>query len=199
MWVGDDIGLNTYAEFISEFKKLTENGLAIFLQYGNRDFLMQKAFCQASGVKLLKDITIATLYKKTYILMHGDQLCTDDKSYQRMRTIVRNRFIQWIFLHLCQKRRVAIANKMRQNSKEHTQDKSQQIMDVNQHTLCKVFSKHPEAVHMIHGHTHRPGHHIIEAEHATLNRWVLGDWRPQAQIIKIDASGPHLENYPSKH
>ncbi|MDX1352888.1 MAG: UDP-2,3-diacylglucosamine diphosphatase [Thiomicrorhabdus sp.] len=198
MWVGDDIGLQLYAPFITELKKLTENGLAIYVQYGNRDFLMRKAFCQATGVKLLDDMAIVSLYGEPYILMHGDSLCTDDTGYQRMRKIVRNRFVQWLFLHLSRKRRLNIGNKMRQNSKQHSQAKPQQIMDVNQHAVCEVFKQNQQASHLIHGHTHRPKHHIIEAEHKTLHRWVLGDWRPQAQILKIDADGPRFETFPGK-
>lgn len=197
MWVGDDIGLEIYAPFISKFKQLTDNGLNIFLQYGNRDFLMRKAFCKATGIKVIEDITIASLYDEPYILIHGDSLCTDDISYQRMRKIFRNRFVQWFFLHLSRKRRLSIGHKMRKNSKEYSQDKPQQIMDVNQQALCEVFKRFPQATHMIHGHTHRPGHHTIEAEHKTLHRWVLGDWRPQAEVIKIDRSGPHFETYPT--
>ena len=42
MWVGDDIGLEQYAPIISTLKLLTDNGLLIYAQYGNRDFLMRE-------------------------------------------------------------------------------------------------------------------------------------------------------------
>ena len=68
-------------------------------------------------------------------------------------------------------------------------------MDVNQDAVIQLFKKHPNIIHMIHGHTHRPAHHIIESEAQTLNRWVLGDWRPEAQIIRITQAGPELLDY----
>jgi len=196
MWVGDDVGLEMYAEFITEFKKLTDAGLPIYLQYGNRDFLMRKAFCDATGIKIIEDIALISLYDEPYLFLHGDTLCTDDVGYQRMRKVLRNQFFQWILLGLCRKRRLYIGNKLRQSSSDFTEKKSNQIMDVNQHSLCEVFKKFPQVTHMIHGHTHRPCHHIIQAEHKTLHRWVLGDWRPATQIIKIDSNGPQLIDYP---
>lgn len=195
MWVGDDIGLQQYSKIIHKFKNLTDNGLPIYLQYGNRDFLMKHAFSEATGIKILGDIEVRTLYSEPYLLLHGDSLCTDDIGYQRMRKLFRNPIVQWIFLHLCRKRRLLIGNKMRTSSKQHSEQKNQQIMDVNQNTLCELFKQHPQVTHMIHGHTHRPDHHIIEAEHKTLHRLVLGDWRPQAKIIKVDKNGPQLIDY----
>ncbi|HEX7156310.1 MAG TPA: UDP-2,3-diacylglucosamine diphosphatase, partial [Burkholderiaceae bacterium] len=29
---------------------------------------------------------------------------------------------------------------------------------------------------MIHGHTHRPAHHVFEVDGAPAQRWVLTDW-----------------------
>jgi len=197
MWVGDDIGLEQYSDIIALFKKLTDDGLNIYLQYGNRDFLMQKQFCLATGIEILDDIALVTLYDSPYLLLHGDQLCTDDKGYQRMRRIVRNRAVQWLFLHLCRKRRLAIGNKMRSQSKQHSQAKAADIMDVNPQAVLSLFSQFPNVKNIIHGHTHRPQHHQINQENQTFHRWVLGDWRPASQIIKVDKKGLELIKYPS--
>ncbi|GKT12063.1 MAG: UDP-2,3-diacylglucosamine hydrolase [Thiomicrorhabdus sp.] len=199
MWAGDDIGLIQYAPIIKLFKTLTDQGTPIYLQYGNRDFLMGKAFWKATGITRLKDVHKVTLYGKDYLMLHGDSLCTDDKGYQRMRSVFRNPVVKWIFLHLCKKRRLFIGQKMRQNSKSHSQNKPDYIMDINQQAMCELFKKHQSVRHMIHGHTHRPAHHTIEAQHTTLNRWVLGDWQaqgsPTSQIIKVSQIGPELLDY----
>jgi len=199
MWVGDDIGLTQYANIIQQFKKLTQQGLPIYLLYGNRDFLMRDAFWQATGIQPLKDIQTLTLYHNDYLILHGDTLCTDDKAYQKMRRFLRNKFITWLFLYLPQTRRLAIGNKMRQNSKTYSQKKPPAIMDVNPQAVFALFKQYPTVQHMIHGHTHRPNHHTLQAEHSTLHRWVLGDWRapqtPYAQIIKISKSGLELIDY----
>ncbi|MCF6346551.1 MAG: UDP-2,3-diacylglucosamine diphosphatase [Thiomicrorhabdus sp.] len=199
MWVGDDIGLTQYANIIQQFKALTQQGVPVYLLYGNRDFLMRNAFWQATGIQPLKDIQTITLYNNEYLVLHGDTLCTDDKAYQKMRRFLRNKIITWLFLHLPQARRLAIGNKMRQNSKTYSQKKPPAIMDVNPQAVFTLFKQYPTIQHMIHGHTHRPDHHTLQAEHSTLHRWVLGDWQapqtPYAQIIKISKSGPERINY----
>jgi UDP-2,3-diacylglucosamine hydrolase len=32
------------------------------------------------------------------------------------------------------------------------------------------------ATRLIHGHTHRPGHHVLELDGRRCERWVLPDW-----------------------
>jgi len=200
MWVGDDIGLTQYASIIQQFKTLTQQGLPIYLLYGNRDFLMKKAFWNATGIQPLKDIQTITLYRKEYLILHGDTLCTDDTSYQTMRRFLRNQLITWLFLKLPQKYRLAIGHKMRQNSKTHSQKKPTAIMDVNPQAVYALFKQYPTVQHMIHGHTHRPKHHTLQAEHHTLHRWVVGDWQapqtPYSQILKLSPSGVEQINYP---
>lgn len=201
MWVGDDIGLEQYATIISRLKFLTDNGLPIYCQYGNRDFLMREAFWQATGIELMADPTQVTLYQHSYLILHGDSLCTDDRGYQRMRSILRNSAVQWIFLHLCRKRRLAIGQKMRQGSAQHSQKKPPSIMDVNPDAVRKLFKQHPSIAHMIHGHTHHPAHHIIKSTHQTLHRWVLGDWQAltegPSKLLRVSKSGPELIDYPN--
>lgn len=200
MWVGDDIGLEQYDTIISKLKFLTDNGLPIYCLYGNRDFLMREAFCQATGIELLKDPSEVTLYQHSYLIMHGDSLCTDDKGYQRMRSILRNSVVQWIFLHLSRKHRLKIGQKMRQGSAQYSQKKSQAIMDVNSQAVFDLFRQHPNIEHIIHGHTHRPQHHLIEIEHTPRHRWVLGDWQAlkegPSKLLRVSTLGPELVDYP---
>ncbi len=192
MWVGDDIGLELYQEEIRALRKLVDNGIPVYLIYGNRDFLMRKKFEQASGIRILNDSEVVELYGTAYLMLHGDSLCTDDHGYQRMRKILRNRFVQFIFLNLCKKRRLKIGNKMRQSSQQHSQQKPKEIMDVNRQAVERQFQTHPQVEHMIHGHTHRPAHHQFAIAGRNHHRWVLGDWRPEAMIIKITESGPEM-------
>ena len=50
MWVGDDIGLEIYKTAINKLASLTQAGLPVYLLFGNRDFLVRKAFWQATGI-----------------------------------------------------------------------------------------------------------------------------------------------------
>lgn len=187
MWVGDDLGLETYATVINKFKALTDSGVPIYLQYGNRDFLMRKSFWQATGITPITEPDLVNFYGFEAILLHGDALCTDDKGYQRMRRVFRNPLISWLFLRLSKEKRKQIGENMRNKSKTHSQNKAENIMDVNSQAVLDLFAKFPNCENMIHGHTHRPACHQLASPN--LKRWVLGDWRPEAQIIKASESG----------
>lgn len=186
MWVGDDIGLPLYKTVIEQFKSLTDTGLPIYLLFGNRDFLMRRKFWQATGIQPLSDPKSIELYGLPVLLMHGDSLCTDDREYQKMRKILRFPLVTWLFLKLPKQRRLKIGESMREKSRRFSQNKPENIMDVNPQAVTQVLQQHPKVRHLIHGHTHRPGHHAVKIDGESKHRWVLGDWRPQTQILRID-------------
>ena len=196
MWVGDDIGLEQYSTVIERFAKLTQAGLPIYLLFGNRDFLMRHAFWQATGIQPIYEPHALTLHGHQLLMLHGDGLCTDDTHYQRARKILRNPFITWLFLHLPKKTRLNIGNGMRNKSTTYNQNKAARIMDVNTKAVIKQLAQYPQVEHLVHGHTHRPGHHSLRVNHQPKQRWVLGDWRPQSKIIKVSKKGLSLEQYP---
>ena len=84
-WIGDDVGIVTYADVIACLKQLTESGTKVYFMAGNRDFLIGQDFSLASGITILPDPSIVTFDGQPVLLMHGDTLCTDDKDYQQFR------------------------------------------------------------------------------------------------------------------
>lgn len=185
MWVGDDISLEVYKTAIDKLASLTQAGLPVYLLFGNRDFLMRKAFWQATGVQPIKEPYALNLHGHEMLMLHGDNLCTDDVEYQRARKILRNPIAMWLFLTLSKKRRLKIGNGMREKSTRLNQDKAKDIMDVNSSAVLQLLARHPKVRNIVHGHTHRPQHHILKVDGIEKYRWVLGDWRPEAQIIVV--------------
>jgi len=196
-WVGDDIGLKIYANEINALKSLADQGTKIYITYGNRDFLMREAFEEASGAILIKqDIIDRQIQTTNFLLLHGDTLCTDDQSYQKMRRWFHRVWVQWLFLKLPKKTRLNIANAMRQKSKQQTANKHTTIMDVNPQAVESLYQQHPTIAHIIHGHTHRPAQHTTKLSFKNKTRWVLGDWQPKhATLIKIENGQPTLFSF----
>ena len=88
-WVGDDDPADGLTDIFNVIKKKSDS-LDIYIMHGNRDFMLSENFCKKFGMKLLKDPTIIEIDNKKIMLMHGDTLCIDDKSYQEFRTMVRS-------------------------------------------------------------------------------------------------------------
>src|SRR5207237_10506682 len=89
-WLGDDqIREPLAASVARSFAQLSATGTPIYLQRGNRDFLLGERFAKASGATLLPDEVVHDLHGTPTLIMHGDQLCTDDVNYQRFRTYLQ--------------------------------------------------------------------------------------------------------------
>jgi len=71
-------------------KEVSEEGVAIRLLYGNRDFFLGRKEAKAFGAFLPEDSLEVTVQGKKLFLTHGDVFCTGDKPYQRMKKVLRN-------------------------------------------------------------------------------------------------------------
>ena len=187
-WIGDDISLNTYQSIATILNKLSKT-TQVFVMSGNRDFLLSNSFEEETGCKLIKEPYSLNHNEKNYLLIHGDSLCTDDVDYQKLKKVLRNSIIQFIFLHLPKNLRLKLTGQLRKKSIEAQTYKSEKIMDVNQSAVDELMTKYPN-MDLIHGHTHRQNTHKMER----YTRYVLGDWKNnQGNAIKLGESLEWLE------
>jgi len=179
VWVGDDDFTSPTKQIRTHLKQLTESGTKVFLQSGNRDFLLGEQFCQQTGVVLLGDYAVIDLQGTPTLLTHGDLLCTDDLPYQAFR--VKSHSLEWQQNVLSKPLliRLLVARWYRFRSYFHKRNKSQDIMDVNQDTVVNVMKEHA-CFRLIHGHTHRPNSHLFTIDNQAAERFVLSAWTKEA-------------------
>ena len=189
-WIGDDDNCPAGADVQKAFKQLTDKGVALFIQHGNRDFFLGKRFMQATGATLLADEHLVEYDDQTVLVMHGDTLCTDDVDYIRFRQKVRHPITKFCLQLLPLKYRQKLASNMRAKSKAANANKPSEIMDVNSVAVDRVMSKH-QVKTLIHGHTHRPNRH----QHKQGERIVLGDWHDKGWYVKWDTSDLQLKHF----
>lgn len=180
-WLGDDIAKTPEMQhwlkpMISRLQCLNNQGCHIFVIQGNRDFLIGQAFCDSFFAKLQPQDSQLIYHGKKYLLMHGDQLCSDDTRYQYFRKIIQNPITKKLLLSLSLQKRQHIAQRLREKSQADNAKKSISIMDINSCTVAKSIKNFDI---LIHGHTHRPAiHHLDKGK----KRLVLGDWRVIADL-----------------
>lgn len=185
-WVGDDDLSSGIAQDVAlRMKYLGQAGTRVYFMHGNRDFLLADKYAAQSGMSLLADPTVISLYGIPTLLMHGDTLCTDDLNYQSFRAKIRRPWIQATLLALPLAMRQRLAGFARARSESAKQNKPEQIMDVNQEEVGRVLKIHGYP-RLIHGHTHRPARHVHELDGHACERWVLPDWYESGGYVVCD-------------
>ncbi|QFU22019.1 UDP-2,3-diacylglucosamine diphosphatase [Shewanella eurypsychrophilus] len=196
VWIGDDIAEPFANELADKLHGISKK-LPIYYIHGNRDFLIGSQYTTRSGMTLLPEVHILDLYGTATVILHGDSLCTLDKSYQRFRRFRNNPVVKWIYSHLPKSTRQNIANNIRAKSQASNVNKSNTIMDVENPAVGQLMNR-CDATQMIHGHTHRPDIHHLGQNQAGIEklRIVVGDWYEQGSVLSVSKDNLELTNLP---
>ena len=183
VWVGDDNlqALATFHQRCVSMLRAASQRMQIFIMVGNRDFLMGPQLMAACGATALPDPSLFCYAGQRWLLTHGDALCLDDIPYQAFRAQVRSADWQANFLAMPMAQRQAIARDIRAQS-ELAKQSTRHYVDLDPQASLALLTAHG-AKHMIHGHTHQPGQHILAPGYT---RTVLSDWDLTAQPPRAD-------------
>lgn len=176
LYLGDDLIDTYYQKAVGALSTLSQT-THIFIMVGNRDFLIGKTFAQQSGATLITEPYIF----ENYVLMHGDELVRGDRSYQLFKKIMQNRVSKFLLNALPKTLRIALARKIQAQTKQTKQQKTLEIMDVD-NGWTDIFMQNYRGKDLIHGHTHRPFVH--HRKHYT--RYVLPSWEGEVGAIVIE-------------
>ncbi len=192
-WIGDDDDRPLAGQIAQALRQLAGNGVRIFFQHGNRDFLLGEQYAARCGMQLLPALHVIERHGHRYLLAHGDQFCTDDAAYQQFRAMVRAPAWQQDFLAKPLAERRAIAAALRAKSREANSLKAEDIMDVTPAEIERALQEQ-QCDTLIHGHTHRPARHSVPmADGTTAERVVLGEWVATYWCIRLSADGLQLQ------
>ena len=189
VWVGDDARERPFeARCVAALARAVRR-MPVYVQHGNRDFLLGAGFAHAAGVQLLADPCTVSAFGRRVLVTHGDELCVEDVPYQLFRQQVRDPAYQAQFLAQSLEARLALAARMRAASRER-HDEPVTFADVDP-PMARAWLAAAGTDTMIHGHTHRPGSQALEG----WTRHVLSDWdldapeRRRAEVLRWTAAG----------
>ena len=198
-WIGDDTPSSAADAVALALREVSDAGVPVYFIRGNRDFLLGNDYAARAGMRILPDPSVIQLYGKPVLLQHGDLLCTDDVAYQAFRAQTRDPAFIAQFLSQSLEARVAFAQKARAASQAHQSEMKQDdkatfetVTDVAPAEVLATFQRYGVST-MIHGHTHRPAIHTVNAGEHSFTRIVLGDWYEQGSVLRVDADGYRLE------
>lgn len=195
VWLGDD-DINPFTSKIERaLSGVSERGISVYFIHGNRDFLLREKFAARAKMTLLPERLVIDLYGTPTLIMHGDELCTQDIAYQNFRKKARGWWWPKLVLSLPLFIRRRIAKHGRAVSQKNQQALSQTIMDVTPSEVQAVMTEF-QVKRLIHGHTHRPAVHRFNLNNDEATRIVLGDWYEQGSVLEVTAEHAKLTNIP---
>lgn len=187
VWVGDDVltQRDGFEYQCAEALRAASARMDVHIMRGNRDFLMGPALAAASNSTLLEDPTVLVFAGTRWLLTHGDALCLDDTDYMQFRAKVRSPQWQATFLKQPLPDRLAVALSLRAQSE--ARKRSETVYADVDFTATTALLKIHGADHMIHGHTHKPATHALDAgrERMVLSDWDIGARPPKADILRL--------------
>lgn len=186
-WIGDDWIDEPQDAHRQCLDALARAGrrLALHIMRGNRDFLMGPRLMALCGAQDLPDPMTLVLSGERIVLCHGDALCIGDTRYQEFRRISRDLAWQANFLAEPLAGRKSRMLDMRVQS-EANKKASTTFFDVDDQAALALLQQ-SHATTLVHGHTHKPDRHVLDAEHT---RWVLTDWDldgplPRSGVLRL--------------
>jgi len=195
VWVGDDYVTELARNVATQLKAVSDSGIPVYFIHGNRDFILREQYAELAGMTLLDEQTVIDLYGTPTVILHGDEMCTQDVEYQKFRKKSRGWWWPKLMLAMPLWYRKKIARNAREKSKLSQADKPIEILDVVDNAVLETFDKH-NVKNMIHGHTHRPKVHTYSLNGQTLTRTVLGDWYEQGSYLVVTPNGQQLVHTP---
>jgi UDP-2,3-diacylglucosamine hydrolase len=199
VWVGDDaVASDPFLQLCGQVLQQAAQQRAVYFMLGNRDFLVGPTFLAQCGVQALADPTVLIWGEQRTVLTHGDALCLEDEAYQRFRLQARDQAWQAAFLARPLTERLALAQSMREQSKNHNQSVTY-FADADL-AMTQAWLLANQSAHMVHGHTHQPADHAMHTLGTAL-RQVLSDWAfdqgaLRAEVLRMQANGQHARISP---
>ncbi|MCC7013718.1 MAG: UDP-2,3-diacylglucosamine diphosphatase [Planctomycetes bacterium] len=116
-WVGPaHAEVDAARRVIELLRDLTRGGTRVDVLAGNRDFLLEQRFERATGARVHPRGCIGRVAHQRLLFLHGDELCTLDLAYQRLKRVLRSGPLAWGLPRLPRPVALAIARRLRRAS-----------------------------------------------------------------------------------
>jgi len=186
VWVGPSQGrLAGSARVLEALRDLAARGTAIEIIPGNRDFLMGPDFEGRTGARIHPTGFVGRCAHERVLFVHGDELCTEDHAYQRMKRILRSSPMRWIALHLPLSVARWAAGRIRGASQRSVPLKPS-AEKAMQPAACSALARAFSASTLVCGHAHV----FRDEELAGGPRWIVLDgWGGARDALRIGADG----------
>jgi UDP-2,3-diacylglucosamine hydrolase len=186
-WIGPaQAELPAARSVLAALRELAARGTAVDVVPGNRDFLLEAVFERASGAKVRPGGLVGRLEGGTRsLLIHGDELCTLDRGYQRLRRVLRSAPVRWSAPRVPRPAALWVARRLRRASTQALAVKPSAETEQQAEAVRELARSH-DASTLVCGHAHR----FRDETLAGGPRWiVIGAFGGPRDLLRVATGG----------
>lgn len=141
---------------LAAMRAIADAGVSVSVLHGNRDFMLGRRFANATGARVVDGGLALRLDDRPTLLLHGDELCTNDVPYQRSKRWLRSHVVRAICRMLTERAadRVALVARRKSNVSTGQGDPARfrPVTDAVREAFARGYQQ------LVFGHVHTPGH-----------------------------------------
>jgi UDP-2,3-diacylglucosamine hydrolase len=141
--------------------------------------MLDERFAEAGSVRVIAGGLSFKLGEKSCIALHGDELCWNDRPYQRSKRVLRNPFTRLILRNLPLSTAMSLGRRARTKSQQSIRQGDQSRFAPVKEAVADAFGANIDL--LIFGHIHEAARGIHEG---------MGEY---CVLPAFDESGVHLE------
>jgi UDP-2,3-diacylglucosamine hydrolase len=190
-WVGPaHARLDGAAAVLTALADLHRSGAAVDLIPGNRDFLLDADFEARTGASLRPEGLIGRLPGRTgaagrVLCVHGDELCTLDLGYQRLKRTLRSGPVRWLAPRLPDAAALWVARRLRGASRQALARKPA-ASKAQQASAVLELAAGRQCGTLVCGHAHS----FRDEEPQGRVRWMVVDaFGGRRDVLRVSAAG----------
>lgn len=188
-WVGPaQMELPAARRVVELLRGLFERGTRVDVLVGNRDFLLEERFERATRATVHPHGFVGRVGETRLLFVHGDELCTLDHGYQRLKRVLRSRSMLWAVPRLPRAVSLAAARRLRRASVTAVAAKPEASKE-QQADQAVALARGAGVETLICGHAHR----FRDEPHGGVRWIVLDAFGVGRDVLKVKAGGA-LEN-----
>lgn len=171
-WVGSaQLQLPGADRILRALEQLTQAGVGLEVLVGNRDFLLGRHFTERTGARLHPEGFVGLRPDGSRsLLIHGDELCTLDVGYQRLKRVLRSGFVRGLAPRLPLFVSQRIAKRLRRASSAALEIKPVEEKTMQRSACVEIAAEH-RADDVICGHAHSYRDEVVDGN----ARWLVLD------------------------
>ncbi|MFQ5505225.1 MAG: UDP-2,3-diacylglucosamine diphosphatase [Planctomycetota bacterium] len=180
-WIGrSQIGQGGWQDILDALARATSRGLRLYVFHGNRDFQLDRAFERATGTRVVPGaLLLRRRGDRDLLCMHGDELCVNDRSYQRAKRWLRSPPLRLLLGVLPYRIARRLADGARRRSAAVLEGTDPELLHPSRRAMAMTRTLGTQD--LCFGHIHVAGHGALAGEGEALCYYVLPAFEPGEQ------------------